>query len=293
MTMMRRLPWHRRVLVLGATGKTGTRVAERLWNGGLGVRPGHRGAERPFDWARPESWGPALEGVQAVYVTYQPDLAAPEAAWRVGAFARQAVAAGARRLVLLSGRGEAGAERAEAALRASGADWTVLRASWFMQNFSEGAFAPALADGALALPVGEVGEPFVDAEDVAEVAALALADDRFLGRVLELTGPRLLSVREAVAEIAAASARPMTFRRATEAGFAADLAARGVADDVSALLLGLFGTLFDGRNAHATTAVADLLGRPARDFRDFAAEAARAGAWGAAGEPAPPRLARA
>ncbi|MGH8978839.1 MAG: NmrA family transcriptional regulator, partial [Acidimicrobiia bacterium] len=108
------------ILVLGGTGKTGRRVAERLRRRDLPIRIGSRTATRPFDWEAPATWGPVLEGVRAVYVSFAPDLAVPGAAETVGAFARRAVASGVERLVLVSGRGEEGAERGEHAVQEAG-----------------------------------------------------------------------------------------------------------------------------------------------------------------------------
>src|ERR687895_1316031 len=104
-------------LVLGGTGKTGRRVVERLEARGLPVRVGSRSGEPPFDWEDRSTWAPALDGVGSVYLSYYPDLAVPGAAEAAGAFAELAVRSGARRLALLSGRGEPGAERAEQAVR--------------------------------------------------------------------------------------------------------------------------------------------------------------------------------
>ena len=124
-------------LVLGGTGKTGRRVVERLTARGVPVRVGSRSGEPPFDWEDRATWAPALEGVGAVYITYYPDIAVPGAAENVRSFAELAVANGVPRLVLLSGRGEAEAERAEQAVQDTGADLTIVRSTWFMQNFSE------------------------------------------------------------------------------------------------------------------------------------------------------------
>lgn len=118
-------------LVLGGTGKTGRRVAQRLRARGLPVRVGSRSGQPPFDWDDQTTWAPTLRDVESVYVTYSPDLAVPRAAATVGSFADLAVEPGARRLVLLSGRGEEGALLGEQAVRESGADWTILRSSWF------------------------------------------------------------------------------------------------------------------------------------------------------------------
>ena len=120
------------ILVLGAHGKTGRRIVERLRARDLPVRLGSRSAHPPFDWEDPGTWRPALEGARAAYVSYFPDLAAPGAPEAVGALAAVALDAGVERLVLLSGRGEEEAQRSEEMLRRSGAAWTVVRASWFL-----------------------------------------------------------------------------------------------------------------------------------------------------------------
>jgi uncharacterized protein YbjT (DUF2867 family) len=133
-------------LVIGGTGKTGRRVADRLTARGLLVRPVSRGTDPRFDWSDPDTWTAALKDVERCYITFYPDLAFPGAVDTVSAFTARAVAAGVRRLVLLSGRGEPEAQRAEQTLAAiaatAGAEWTVIRASWFAQNFSEHFFLP-------------------------------------------------------------------------------------------------------------------------------------------------------
>src|SRR6188472_4535445 len=176
------------IVVLGASGKTGRRIVERLRARALPVRPGSRSAHPPFDWEDPTTWAPALDGASAAYVSYFPDLAAPGAPEAVAALARVAVEAGVDRLVLLSGRGEHEAQRSEQELRRSGATWTVVRSSWFAQNFSEAHFRGPLLGGELALPAGEVGEPFIDADDIADVAVAALTEDGHAGQVYEVRG---------------------------------------------------------------------------------------------------------
>jgi uncharacterized protein YbjT (DUF2867 family) len=164
------------MLVVGGTGKRGRRVAERLASRGIPTRSGSRSAQPPFDWADQATCGPALRRVRAAYVTYYPDLALPGAVGAIRSFVDLALAQGVRRLVLLSGRGEEEAQRAEEVLRTSGADWTILRASRFAQNFSEGYLLDAMRSGEVALPAGDVGEPFVDADDIADAAVAALAE---------------------------------------------------------------------------------------------------------------------
>jgi uncharacterized protein YbjT (DUF2867 family) len=217
--------------------------------------------------------------VGAAYVSFYPDLAVPGAADTVGAFARLAAESGARRLVLLSGRGEEEAERAERAVQEAGVDWTVVRSTWFSQNFSESYFLDSVLAGEVALPVDEVPEPFVDADDIADVAAAALTEDGHGGQVYELTGPRLLRFDEAVAEIAEASGRGIRYLPISVEEFAAALAAQGVPEDVVSLLSYLFTEVLDGRNAKLTEGVQRALGREPRDFRDYARRTAATGVW--------------
>ena len=193
-------------LVLGGNGKTGSRVAARLRELGRPVRIGSRTGDPRFDWADDKTWPPALRGVESAYISYYPDVSFPGAAERVGAFAKTAVTSGARRLVLLSGRGEPDAEPSEQAVRDSGAEWTILRSSWFAQNFSEHFLLEPVLDGVIALPAADIAEPFIDVTDVADVAVAALTRDGHVGKVYELTGPRLLTFGAVAAELARALA---------------------------------------------------------------------------------------
>ena len=267
-------------LVIGATGKTGRRVAERLRARDVPVRAGSRTSEPPFDWEDRSTWGPALDGASAAYVSFYPDIAVPGAPEAIAALAEAALRSGTRRLVLLSGRGEEEAQRAEQALQTSGVpEWTIVRCSWFNQNFSEGEFLEPVLAGEVALPAGEVPEPFVDVEDIADVATAALTEDGHAGRVYELTGPRLLTFGEALGEIGAAAGRPIRFARVPVDAWAAEMAAADVPGDVVALLSYLFTEVLDGRNAQLASGVQEALGREPRDFRDFARATAAAGTW--------------
>ena len=267
------------VLVLGGTGKTGRRVAQRLGQRGVPVRIGSRSAEPPFDWEDHSTWAPALDGTSAAYISYYPDIAIPGAVEAVGAFGRLAVQSGVRRLVLLAGRGEAEAEEAERAVQASGADLTIVRATWFAQNFSEDYMLDGVLAGEVALPAGDTPEPFVDADDIADVAVAALTEDGHVGELYELTGPRALTFAEAVAEISAAAGREIAYVPVSIDGFAAAATAQGVPADVVGLLRYLFGEVLDGRNSHTTDGVQRALGRSPKDFGDFARDAAATGVW--------------
>ncbi|MGH8375044.1 MAG: SDR family oxidoreductase, partial [Pseudomonas sp.] len=198
-------------LVLGATGKTGRRITQRLEAAGLAVRRGSRDANPPFDWEDRSTWDAVIDGVQSVYISFQPDLAVPGALETIQAFTDLAVKSRVRKLVLLSGRGEVEAEQAERVVQDSGIDWTILRASWFCQNFSEAYFLEPILQGELALPVGNVAEPFVDAEDIAECAVAALTQTGHSDQLYELTGPRALTFAQAVTEIARTTGRNIEF----------------------------------------------------------------------------------
>ncbi|WIX98729.1 NAD(P)H-binding protein [Amycolatopsis mongoliensis] len=251
------------ILILGGTGKTGRRVAQRLGS----ARIASRGTG--FDLGTPSGW--TLDGVSAVYLV-EPDLRAGP---RLPRFVAEAVAAGARRLVLLSapGAGEEGHPlyAAEQAVRGSGVGWTILHPNWFAQNFSEGPWAQGIHDGVLTLPAGDGRAPFVDAEDIADVAAAALTDDRHHGEVYELTGPRAVSFGEATALIARAAGRKIEYADVDPEAFVERQTAHGVPLPVARLLTGLLADLRDGRGADLGDGVERALGRPPRSFEDFAA----------------------
>lgn len=271
----------RTTLVLGGTGKTGRRVAERLWNRGLPVRLGSRSGAPRFDWTAPETWPACLQQVRAVYISYYPDLAAPGAIEAIGAFTALAVASGASRLVLLSGRGEPEAQRCEQLVKDSGAEWTLVRASWFNQNFSESYLLEPILAGEVALPAGAVGEPFVDADDIADVAAEALTEDGHAGQLYELTGPRLWTFADAVAEIARVARRDIRYVQVPMEAYAAALEQAQLPPAFVTLIRYLFTEVLDGRNASVADGVIRALGRPPRDFTDYVHDTAATGIWDA------------
>ena len=270
---------NREILVLGGTGKTGRRVVQRLSARGLPVRVGSRSGSPPFDWEKVETWAPALAGVESVYLTYYPDLALPGAVESTRAFADLAVESGVPRLVLLSGRGEPEAERAEQAVAETGAALTVLRSTWFMQNFSEDYMLEHVLAGEIRLPAGDVPTPFLDADDIADIAVAALTDDRHVGQLYELTGPRSLTFAEAAAEIGAAAGREVRYTAVSLEEHAVEAAAHGVPHEVIELLTYLFAEVVDGRNAPTTDGVRRALGREARDFGDYARAVAATALW--------------
>ena len=266
-------------LVLGGTGKTGRRVAERLKARGDPTRIGSRSAPMPFDWQDASTWAPVLRDVTSVYIAFYPDLAVPGAADTIRSFVDQAVQSGVRHLVLLSGRGEDEAQHCERIVQEGGAEWTILRASWFAQNFSEDFMRDLVVGGVVALPAGDVREPFIDAEDIADVAVAALTEPGHGGQLYELTGPRLLTFADAVGEIAQATGQDIRYDPISHEAFASALAEQEVPADFVGLLTYLFTEVLDGRNAHLTDGVQRALGRPRRDFRAYARPTAATGVW--------------
>ena len=267
------------ILIIGKNAKTGQRVDRRLQALGYETRAVSRSTSPAFDWADQSTWRDALEGTESAYLTFYPDLAIPTAEQSIRDFVAAARTAGLRHLVLLSGRGEQGAERAEAVLIDSGLDWNVVRANWFMQNFSESFMIEGILNGELMLPAGDIVEPFVDVDDIAEVAVAALTRPELRNRLFEVSGPRALTFAQCAAEISSAVGYPVKFTRIPIDDFIDALRAQGAPEEMGWLMRELFTVVFDGRNSEPTTGVDEALGRPASDFADYVRKTVATGAW--------------
>ncbi len=267
-------------LVLGGTGKTGRRIVARLKEMGVPTRVGSRTATPAFDWDNEASWEACLKDVSVVYINYAPDLAVPGASDAIQAFVNLAKQRGVERFVILSGRGEAEAQACEKIVQDSGVDTTVVRASWFNQNFSEGAFAGMIHSGQITLPVGDVPEPFVDVDDIAEVAVAALTQPGHAGKVYEVTGPRMMTFADVADTISEVTGRQIQYVQIPHDAFIEGAKASGAPKEVVWMMDYLFTTVLDGRNAHLTHGIQEALGRPPKDFATYAREAAASGAWG-------------
>ncbi|ANP52992.1 uncharacterized protein YbjT (DUF2867 family) [Streptomyces griseochromogenes] len=272
------------ILVLGGTGKTGRRIARRLRAAGRPVRTVSRtSGDTPLDLDDPTSWGPALDGVTAAYLV-EPDLRmSTDRQARIPRFVNEAVTMGVRRLVLLSapraGEEDHPLHTAEQAVRGSGVEWAVLRPNWFSQNFSEGPWLSGILGGTLTLPTGDGRTPFVDAEDIAAVAASALTEDRHSGQTYELTGPRAISFGEAAGLIADATGRTIRHVDVAPDAFIEHQLAAGASPDVARLLTEVLVAIGSGSQATLSDDVERALGRPPRSFEDFVTEAAASGSW--------------
>lgn len=266
------------ILVIGATGKTGRRVASSLEAGGHSVRRGSRTSATPFDWEAPETWTPALKGARAAYVTYFPDLAFPGAVEKLESLCETAKDCGLEHLVLLSGRGEHHARLGEEVVRNSGVDFTIVRAAWFAQNFSEGYLCDPILAGVLPMPGGDIAEPIIDIADIADVAVAALTEDGHRGELYEVTGPRLMTFADMADALSHAIGRPIRHIPISFEEFYANIAEVG-GEFVADVFTAIARETLDGRNAHRTDGVQRALGRPPRDFREFARTAAQTGTW--------------
>ncbi|MEA3302991.1 MAG: NmrA family transcriptional regulator [Pseudomonadota bacterium] len=267
------------ILIIGKNGKTGRRVNERLQALGYATRPVSRSTTPSFDWEKPETWQSAIEGAASAYVTYQPDLAVPNAEPAIREFVRIAREAGLKHIVLLSGRGEEGAQRAEEVVKSSGISWNIVRASWFCQNFSESFMLEGLLAGELVLPAGDTLEPFVDADDIADVAVAALTEHGHRNKVFEVTGPRALSFAQCIREISEALGRSVKFTSVPVDAYINALREQGVPEEMRWLLHELFTVVFDGRNSKVMFGVEEALGRPATDFNTYVQKTVESGVW--------------
>ncbi|WP_232540914.1 SDR family oxidoreductase [Spirosoma endbachense] len=269
----------KKILILGGTGKTGSRVAHRLTQRNWPIRIGSRSGEPAFDWLDQATWELALQDIHTVYITFQPDLAVPGAVDSIRSFAETAVKNGTQKLVLLSGRGEEEAEECEQAVMNSGAEWTILRASWFCQNFSEGYLLDPILGGYMALPVRNIGEPFIDVDDIADVAVTVLAEAGHTNQLYELTGPRLLTFEEAIREIATTTGQSIQYEQISGEAYVAALTEYGVPNEYITLLTYLFTEVMDGRNATVANGVEQVLDRKPTDFAEFIHKTVASGIW--------------
>ena len=271
------------ILIIGKNAKTGWRVDRRLQELGYVTRGVSRSTSPSFDWENQDTWPEALHGTRSAYVTFHPDLAVPGAEQTIRDFVSMAKDLGLKHLVLLSGRGEEGAQRAEKVLQNSGITWNIVRASWFMQNFSENFMIEGILNGELMLPAGEIVEPFIDVDDIAEVAVATLTRPELHNRLFEVSGPRAMTFEECTQAISHATGYPIKYTRISIESFIDALEAQGLPQSLLWLMRELFTVVFDGRNSEPANGVEEALGRPATDFNDYLKKVMATGAWDRSG----------
>lgn len=273
------------ILVIGGTGKTGRKVVQRLKALEQNVRVGSRNEDPAFDWENPATWAASLEGIEKVYVTFQPDLAVPGALDAIEALTKQAKQSGIKKMVLLSGKGETEAELCEQVVINSGIDYTIVRASWFNQNFSESFFLDPILAGHVALPQANARVPYIDTDDIADVAVEVLMNEKHNGQIYELTGPKLLTFQEVVSEIASATERTIEFTPISLSAYSKMMEELQVPADYIWLVNYLFTEVLGKEgNDVITNDVEKVLGRKAKDFTAYVQETAATGVWNQAAE---------
>lgn len=268
------------ILVIGGTGKTGSRVAKNLSQLGHNVKIVGRKTKPAFDWENADTYDAALKDMDRAYIVYYPDLAVPGARDSIRTLTDKALKAGLDKVVLLSGKGEKEAETCEQIVADSGLNFTIVRASWFNQNFSEGAFLEFILKGTVALPMPEAEIPFVDVDDIAGVVAKVLLDDFYNGETVTVTGPRKMTFSEAVETMATGIGKEIHYQPISIEEFKDGMKAAGLHDSY----VWLFGYLFEEvlgnpDNQVVSHDLQNVLGREATDFKDYVEKTLTTGVW--------------
>jgi uncharacterized protein YbjT (DUF2867 family) len=275
-----------KTLVVGATGNVGGRLAQILASQGVGVKAasrqpssyaGPRGADAvAFDLDRPETFGPALQGVDRAFVIARSGDAQPQAA--LNRFFDEAKAAGVEHVAFLTAAGvemneEVGLRQAERHLMASGLAYTLLRPTWFMQNFSSGFIQPMITQmGTIYLPAGDGKTSFIDAGDIAAVAAAVLTQPGHAGQAYTLTGGEALTYGEAAAIISDVTGRPLSYVAISNDAFRQSLIDQGWPAESAGFMAGLFHAVEQGWAASVSPDVESVLGRKPITFQQFASQ---------------------
>jgi uncharacterized protein YbjT (DUF2867 family) len=268
------------ILVIGGTGKTGRKVVEGLRNQNQNVRIGGRSSTPSFDWHDSSNWSEVMQGIDKMYIVYYPDLAVPGAYDAIQELVKVAKEAGVQKAVLLSGKGEVEAERCEQVVVNSGLEYTLVRASWFSQNFSESFLLEPILARYVALPMPNAKIPFVDTGDIAEVVVEALLDDTHNGKTYEITGPRALSFKEVVEEISKGIEQNIQYQAVSLEEYNAMMKAAGVPDDYIWLFDYLFREVLSlEKNQVVSNDVEKVLGRKATDFNEYVKNTVETGVW--------------
>ena len=269
-----------KILVIGGTGKTGRRVVKGLQDLGHNVNVGSRSSNPVFNWDDPDSYVWALKGMDRAYIVYYPDLAVPGAKDAIQKLTAAALQQGLKKVVLLSGKGEKEAEKCEKIVANSGLNYTVVRASWFNQNFSESFLLEPILAGQVALPMADAAIPFVDVEDIAEVVVKVLLDHSYDGRIITVTGPRKLTFAQAIDEIAKGASRKIRFQPISLEENKVAMQQAGLPDDYVWLFNYLFKeVLGNPENQQISHDIEQVLGRKATDFSEYVKGTAATGVW--------------
>ena len=274
------------ILILSGKGKTGRRVAAQLDARRVPYRLASRSSEQRFDWYDESTWSATIAGADTAYLA--PPVG-PTGLAQAGRFIQQAAAEGLRRVVLLSGRGVGSLGRdfavydgqldLEHAVKASGADWTIVQPAWFAQGFSEDFLRYHVLAGEIRLSAGTGAEAWIDTNDVGDVMTAALLDESYTGQVLALSGPRPLTMTEVADALSTATGRPITYVDLDPEKHVAELIEQGLTPEDAEAVRDLFAVIRNHRSEYVSDGVQQVLGRPPRDFADWARETATTGVW--------------
>lgn len=232
-----------------------------------------------FDWAKPETWLEAVSGADAIYLVC-PDLV-EDPSTQVAAFLDLARQSGVTKVVGLSSLGVAfpdepslsGRRRVETVIKGSGLEWTILRPSGFHQNFTEGFFAPGIAAGHVQTATGSGKAAFIDATDIAAVAAVALTQPGHARQIYALTGPGPLSIEDCLAILRPALGRAISYARLTGDEFRSMMIGFGLPADFADVVVRDQLAIRDGFAMEVTNVVETVTGRRPIKFARFAAMA--------------------
>jgi uncharacterized protein YbjT (DUF2867 family) len=274
------------ILILSGKGKTGRRVVEQLEARGVPYRLASRSSAQRFDWYDDSTWSATIAGAETAYLA--PPVG-PTGLAQAGRFIKQAAKEGLRRVVLLSGRGVGSPGRdfavydgqlaLEDAVKASGADWTIIQPAWFAQGFSEDFLRYHVLAGEIRVSAGDGGEAWIDTNDVGDVMTAVLLDEAHTGATYAISGPRYLNMAEVAAELSAATGRPIGYADLAPQDHVTELVDQGLDQEDAEAVRDLFAVIRNHRSEYVSDGVQQLLGRPPRDFTDWARETAATGLW--------------
>jgi uncharacterized protein YbjT (DUF2867 family) len=274
------------ILILSGKGKTGRRVVEQLEARGMPYRLASRSSAQRFDWYDDSTWSATIAGAETAYLA--PPVG-PTGLTQACRFIKQAASEGLRRVVLLSGRGVGSPGRdfavydgqlaVEDAVKASGADWTIVQPAWFAQGFSEDFLRYHVLDGEIRVSAGDGGEAWIDTNDVGDVMTAVLLDEAHTGATYAISGPRYLTMTEVAAELSAATGRPINYVDLEPQAHVAELVDQGLDQEDAEAVRDLFAVIRNHRSEYVSDGVQQVLGRPPRDFTDWARETATTGIW--------------
>lgn len=272
----------RTVLVTGATGTVGHHVATELAERDCTLRVGIRdlgttpdsvpadAAVVEFDFARPETWGATLDGVDALFLLRPPAVDSGT----VGEFAAAAARVGVDHVAYLS---TLGAEknplvphyRIEKRVRATDAAHTLLRASFFMQNLVEVHREDIVEHDEMFVPAGDGATSFVDARDIGAVAATVLSESGHENRAYDITGPEALTYGEVAELLTDVLNRRITYPEPSLLAFSRRMYRRGEPLGYVALMCGIYTTARLGLADRVTSDTRAVLDREPRGMRTF------------------------